>query len=336
MNIQDFAGMLDADELTLSVHLHVCGRPLSEAAMGLGWTTFRARRAYERLQRKLKRASSQITPPGRTMDETPPRNSLPHFLERLESGRRVWAMRPTSDMYLDMVVNALPTGEILYVSENKPNTSAQRSVRARINEMETQTMNLEKDLMDARRNITRIQDQRADAQRSLGILSAKLAEAQALDRKAAEDEILEGRTPDKRRSRQLDALKVEVMEAETGLEVLTRAIERAQGRVYAIESELTAREMEILRVKFEPSADKLYGTVADVAVDMASGVRKTLFEVGPTDLTAVLFPIANPGIADYRTLIERAAYINLFNAAMALLNIREAGARMYDRKAEAA
>jgi len=335
MNIDDFAGRLDGDELALAVHIHVVNRPLAEAAIALGWTTFRTRRAYERLQRKLKRAASQVALPARTMDEAPPRNSLPHFLERLESGRRVWAMRPTSDMYLDMVVNALPSGEISYVHENKPNAYIQNIVKARISAMEVVTVNLEQDLASAKENLTRIQQQRADAQRNLTILTATYADAQAADRKASEDEILEGRTPDKKRGRQLDALKVELMEAETGLEVLARAIERAQANVDAIAGEINNRQLEILRVKFQPGAIKLE-SAAEVAADMASTIRKTLAEVGQANLEEILFPIKNAGAADYRTLQERRAYMNFFNSAFALLNIRETGLKLYDRKAEAA
>ena len=336
MNLQDFAGLLDADELALAVHIHVVNRPLVEAGPALGWTHYRVERTRRRLARKLQRASGQVAAPARTLDDSPPKNSMPDFYERLPSGRRVWSMRPLAGGYVNLIVDSMPAvDEFSYVDENNKSVRIAQRVRARINEMETLTMNLEQDLASAKENLTRIQQQRADAQRNLTILTAKYADAQAADRKASEDEVLEGRTPDKKRGRQLDALKVEVMEAETGLEVLTRAIERAQANVDAIAGEINNRQLEILRAKFEPGAVKLF-SAADVAADMASTVRKVLVEVGQANLEEVLFPIRNAGAADYRTLQERRAYMNFFNSAFALLNIRETGLKLYDRKAEAA
>ena len=161
--------------------------------MALGWTTHRAKRTYERLRLKLKRAAGQINSPARTMDETPPRNSLPHFLERLESGRRVWAMRPTSDMYLDMVINALPVGEQAYVDEGTHSLEITRRVVRRINAMEVVNVNLEKNLAEAKANLTRIRRDREDQQRNLSLIILTIAAAESDSRKEAENDILAGR-----------------------------------------------------------------------------------------------------------------------------------------------
>jgi len=336
MNVSDFASLLDADELALAVHLHVVNRPLVEAGPALGWTHYRVERTRRRLARKLERASGQRERPTRMLDDSPPRNSMPQYFERLDSGRRLWSMRPLAGGYVNLIADSMPTvDEFSYVDENNKSVRIAQRVGRRINAMEVVAVNLERDLIDARKTLTRIQEQRADGQRNLTILTAKYADAQAADRKASEDEVLEGRIADKQRGRKLDALKVELMEAETALEVLARAIERAQGNVDAIAGEINSQQLEILRAKFEPSAVKLFG-VAEAAAEAASGIRKTLSEVGSANLTEVLFPLRNAGAADYRTHQERHALMNFYNAAFALLNIRESGTRLYDRKAEAA
>ena len=243
------------------------------------------------------------------------------FRERLGSGHLVWSMKFPSEIGSDR--SCIPD-RFVEVPEN--NQSPFKSVGIGAHQVEH--MNLERQLADAQETVSRIQRDRAEQQRNLQSLEAKLNLLEVATRKDAEDAILAGRKRTPKHEAEIVKIRGQVMEAEGSLETYDRVQLRALQHVEEIADSLRQQELQINRVRYAPAVRDVYAAF-DVLMAACEKVSGTLEQSGPVVLEEIIFPANNLGASDFYVQQSRATMMNLYNAGTALLALRRAGQILY-------